>query len=230
MKAIDFAFFFCYICIGDIMGEILFYISNGLIIFSILFYVFLYLFTSNKKISDSNGFDIAKDMISEYDKINIIEGYKIISLYNIRRKVIKLSTRDYYGSDVRSISSSMIEAGISIQDNNKFINICSKIIPTLKLFELLGLIMLIVNMVSSTISDAKVGIIVVALFLILEYFYIDILTEGYNFCLDKIGKIKDIKNDDKKKIMKLISNRILINKMYFIAGIIMVIRFVIMIF
>ena len=188
----------------------------------------LYLLSNSKKISNSNGFDTTKDMISEYDKINIIEGYKNISLYNIRRKVIKLSTRDYYGCDVRAISFSMIEAGISIQDNdkNKFINISSKIIPTLKLFELIGIIILIINEVSSTVSDSKIGIAMMILILILEYFYIDILTGSYNFCFDRINRIKGIKNEDKNRIIKFINNKILVNRIQFISGIIIIIRFV----
>ena len=93
-------------------------ISNILIILGFILYFILILIGNNTKISNSTGFDITKDIISEYNSINIIESKNYFSVYNIKRRVIKLSGCCYYGKSLSAIVLSLIEAGISIVDNN----------------------------------------------------------------------------------------------------------------
>ena len=117
------------------MIEILKYISSGLIIISFICYLLNILINKSKKISDDDGFNITKDIIQEYDMINIIENTGIISYYNLRRGVIKLSSKSYYGSDLSHICIGLMEAGVSVIDKkgNKFINIFKKIVSNLKI-------------------------------------------------------------------------------------------------
>ena len=107
------------------MIDILKQISSGLIIISLICYLLNILINKSKKISDDDGFNITKDIIQEYDMINIIENTGIISYYNLRRGVIKLSSKSYYGSDLSHISIGLMEAGVSVIDKkgNKFIDI-----------------------------------------------------------------------------------------------------------
>ena len=106
------------------MIEILLYFSSGLIILGYIYYLLVILLGRNSIISDNDGFDITKDIISEYNSINIIENSGYFTIYNIKRKVIKLATKCYYGKDLSSISLSLTEAGISVVDNknNKYID------------------------------------------------------------------------------------------------------------
>ena len=101
------------------MLDIILYISSGMILFAYLGYFLLILINRNKIVSNSDGFDVTKDIISEYNSINIIETTGYFTVYNIKRKVIKLASKCYYGKDLSSMSLALNEAGISIVDNNK---------------------------------------------------------------------------------------------------------------
>ena len=123
------------------MNKLLFYSSSFLIIGSFIGY-FLIIIFGNKKVTDDNGFDVIKDIISEYDSINVIESKSYFSIYNIKRKVIKLSTKCYYGNTISDISLSLMEAGISIIDSNKnkYINFFSMMFSNLKILYIFPLL------------------------------------------------------------------------------------------
>ena len=70
------SFFFDIIVLGVIMINILLYISFGLILGSYIIY-FLMIIFNNKKVTDSNGFDVTKDIISEYNKPDALPVKKI---------------------------------------------------------------------------------------------------------------------------------------------------------
>lgn len=209
------------------MERILFYVINLIIIFAYIWYFLLIIINRRRKISDSNGFDVIKDIISEYNSINIIEGNSKFSFYNIKRRVIKLSKDDYYGSNVSSISLSLIQAGISIVDDMKniFINWCRKIIPTLRIFDLLGIIILVINYVSVTVSDARIGIILGGIIIFIYYMYVDVLNNSYNFIYDNVNKIDEIRKDS-SMILEFVNKVLLINKIIFIGEIVFIIRMV----
>lgn len=214
------------------INQIIFYGINGLIIFSYLLYLLIVLINRGKKVSsDINGFDSVKDIIQEYERINIIEGNNNFSSYNIKRKVIKLAKNDYYGCDVSALSLGMIQAGISVDDNNKnkFINGCRKIIPSLRLLDLLGLISLIVNYISVNVNDAKIGIVIMGIIMIIHYLYFGILCNSLEFINKNIKKIKDINKDNKEKIINFINKYMLCHKIQVIAEVLIVIRFVMII-
>ena len=60
------------------MLDILLYISIGIIILGYIYYLLLILFGRIKKVSKNEGFDVAKDIISEYNNINIIESKMMV--------------------------------------------------------------------------------------------------------------------------------------------------------
>jgi len=207
------------------INEILIYVINGLIIINLILYLLLVIFNRRKSVDNITGFDATKDLLSEYDRINIIEGNSYFSFYNIKRKIIKLSKKDYYGNDVSALSLSMIESGISVNDS-KFINIFSKIIPTLKIINLFWLISLFINYISVNISDAKIGLFIIGIIIIIRYLYISILNNSYNFISENIKKIKGIKKENSNNILNFVSKTIVFNKMQFIAEILIIIRMV----
>mgnify|MGYP003298785505 CR=1 FL=1 len=59
--------FFDIIVLGVIMINILLYISFGLILGSYIIYILMIVF-NNKKITDSNGFDVTKDIFYSYEE------------------------------------------------------------------------------------------------------------------------------------------------------------------
>ena len=210
------------------MQNILLYVSSGLIICSYIVYFLMLMIGRIKVVSRSDGFDVTKDIISEYDSINVIESNGCFTIYNIRRKVIKLATRCYYGKDLSSISLSLIEAGISVIDNQKnmFIDLLGRIFSNLKFLYIFPVAALLINNLSFNVSDAKVGIAFMVLFSFLAYVVVDIKSQASVWINDNLSKIKDIINDNFFKIISFINGIILLDKFIFLGEFVMIIRFV----
>jgi len=211
------------------MDIILLYISSGLIIFSFISYFIMILIGRGSVVSKVDGFDVTKDIISEYNSINVIESKNYFTVYNIKRKVIKLDTKCYYGKDLSSICLSLIEAGISVVDNNKnnYIDIFRKIFSNLKILYIFPIIAVFINNSSFNISDAKVSMIFILLFSVITYILIDIKSQASMWISDNIKKIKGIDKDNSLKIISFINRLILLDKFIFFGELIMIIRFVV---
>jgi len=210
------------------MINILIYISTGFILFAFISYLIMIMIGSKKTITKSNGFDITKDMISEYNRINIIESKNYFTIYNIKRKVIKLSTKCYYGNDLSSICISLIEAGISVVDNqkNKFIDLSKNIVSNLKILYLFPLIAIMINYVTYNFSDAKVSTIFIILFSIITYMMIDIKNHSVNWIIENIEKTEHIEQKNKLVVVNFINKLIVFDKFIFLGELIMIIRMI----
>ena len=197
------------------------YISNGLIILAFIAYIILILI--NRKIKTNNdGFNTTKDILNEYDSINIIETKSIITTYNIKRKVIKLSSKCYYGNSVSDIGISLMEAGISVVDNgkNKFISLIKMMVSNLKCLYVLPLLAFIFNNLSLSILDAKVGIFILLIFSIVNYMLINIKGDAISWINKKL-KIKE-----KLNVNKFLNKILLFDKLIFFGELVMIIKFV----
>lgn len=210
------------------IDNILLYISSGFIICAFIGYLFLIMIGRGKIVAKSNGFDITKDIISEYNSINVIESKRYFTIYNIKRRVIKLSTRCYYGSDLSSVSLSLMEAGISVIDNqkNKYIDLFRKIFSNLKILYIFPFIAILINNASYNISDAKVSIIFLGLFSVISYMIIDIKSQASEWISNNIKKIKEVSKDNSLKIVSFINRLLWLDKFIFFGELIMIIRFV----
>ena len=210
------------------MIEILKYISNGLIIISFLIYLILVLINKKKIITKSIGFNITKDILQEYNSINIVENKSYFTFYNLKRKVIKISSKCYYGSSISDISIPLIETGISAIDDykNKTINILRNVISNLKILYLLPLIAIIINDITYNINDAKVSIAIISLFIVVNYLFINIINEAFVWVDKNIKKIDSINKNNQIIILKFINNILVLNKVIFISELLMIIRFV----
>lgn len=210
------------------MIEILKYISSGLIIISLICYLLNILINKSKKISDDDGFNITKDIIQEYDMINIIENTGIISYYNLRRGVIKLSSKSYYGSDLSHISIGLMEAGVSVIDKkgNKFINIFKNIVSNLKILYIFPIITVIVNFITYTKGDAKIGLILVIISTLVIYMINSILINANDWVCNNIKKVKSVDNNGKDKIISYLNNIVNLNKIIFLGELISIITMV----
>ena len=205
--------------------QILLYIANGLIVLGFLGYIIM-IFVNRKTIIDGkDGFNITKDILEEYDSINIIENKSVFTIYNIKRKVIKIASRCYYGNSVSDIAIPLMESGISGVDNkqNKYLNLFRKIISNLKYLYVLPIISIILNSITYNLGDARIGLFIVAIFSIISYMLIDIKTNAYLWLEENIKKIKNINYD---KVLNFINKIIIFDKLIFFGELIMIIRFV----
>ena len=213
------------------MINILMYVSTVLMLFSFVGY-FLMLMFGKKKVTNVNGFDITKDIISEYDSINVIEANSYFTIYNLKRRVIKLSSKSYYGNCISDISLALIEAGISILDDgkNKFINLFRNIFNNLKILYIFPILALCINCVTYTISDAKVSMLVVGLFLLILYILVDIKNKVYIWISTNISKINSINKQNSISIINFINKLFLFDKLILFSMFLMILRFIIMLF
>ena len=204
------------------MLMILMYIANGLIIFAFLWYLLLVIFNSNNKFTESDGFNVTKDILSEYDSINIIENKSIFTVYNLKRKVIKIASKRYYGNSLSDIAIPLMEAGVSA-NNSKYLDMLSKILSNLKKLYILPIIIIIVNSVTYSLGDARIAIPLVAICALASYIIIDIKNCAYIW-LDK--HINNKLKINKEKTLKFINKIIMIDKLIFFGELLMIIRFV----
>ena len=213
------------------MVEILLYVSSGLIILGYVLYLFIILIGRSKIVSDSDGFDVTKDIISEYDSINIIENNGYFTVYNIKRKVIKLATKCYYGKDISSVSLALTEAGISVVDSkkNKYIDFFRVIFNNLKLLYIFPLIALFINNSSFSVNDAKVSIFIGIVLSFISYILIEIKNDSIDWVNNNLKKIKNINKDNRNKIISYMNRLIFFDKFIYFGELIMVIRLVLII-
>lgn len=209
-----------------IMINYLGYIASGLIVLAFLGYLLIVFMNRKRKITDGSAFDVTKDILSDYDHINIIENKSIFTVYNIKRRVIKLASKCYYGNSLSDVCVSLSEAGISAIDDykNKFINFLRNLIPNLKLLYILPLIAIGNNKMTYNVSDAKVSIILMLLFSAIEYFLIDIRTKALEWINKNFKKVSEVSKGNKDKVISFISNMILIDKLIFIAELLIIIK------
>lgn len=210
------------------MIEILKYISSGLIIIPFICYLLNILINKNKKISDDDGFNITKDIIQEYDMINIIEEKGIDSNYNLKRGVIKLSSKCYYGNDLSHICIGLMEAGISVIDRkgNKYINIFKKIVSNLKILYIFPIVTVIINLITYTKGDARIGIMLVLVSTLVVYMINSIVMDASRWICDNIKKVKSVDKNGKDKIVNYFNNIVNLNRIIFIGELVSIIMMV----
>lgn len=209
------------------MDNILLYASMGFIIFGFIGYFILMLFGRIMIISKCDGFDVTKDIISEYNSINIIESKSYLTIYNLKRKVIKLATASYYGKDLCSISVSLMEAGISVVDNkqNKYIDVFRIIFSNLKMLYIFPILAIVISNSSFNVNDAKVGVIFVMIFSFISYILLDIRGQASYWVSENLKKIKDISKDNRIKVIGFMNKMVLCDKIIYFGELIMIIRF-----
>ena len=207
------------------------YIANVLIVLSFISYFFLVLIGGKKKITNSDGFNVTKDLLNEYNSINIILSKSYFTVYNIKRRVIRMAKNCYYGNTLSDISVPLIEAGISCIDDkkNKVINFLRNIFPNLKMLYIFSLVAIVINEQTFNISDAKVSIIFFLFFAIISYIIISIKGNGIWNISNNIDKIKAINKENRIKVIGFMNKINILDKLVFISELLMIIRCVMII-
>ena len=214
------------------MINMLLYISSFIILFSYFSYFILIIIGRAKTVGKIIGFNIIKDLISNYESINIIESRGYFTFYNIKRRVIKLSTKCYYGNDLSSISISLIESGISVVDDNhnKYIDLFRNLFSNLKILYIFPILSLLINNLSFSINDAKVSIVMMFLFIFISYVVVDVKNTAYLWIIENFNKIKNINKDNSLKIFKFINILLLLDKFIFFGEFLIICRLILILF
>lgn len=186
--------------------------------------IFISYFRNRKNIeNDLTGFDVAKEITFNYDEINIVESKKIIfSQYHIKRGIIRFIPQDYEGKNLFSYTIAAQLSGYSLGmiENNYYFKMISKIFPVIDWVNKSGVIATIICFFTKTINDAKIGVILLILVLIYQYFILQMneIVRGY---LDKYL--------EKYGINKVLDGFYLCHKGLFVATLFYILKEIVMI-
>ena len=214
------------------ISNILMYVSSGMVIFGFLLYFILILIGRNKIISKGECYGEVKEIVSEFDIINMIETKGYFTVYNIKRKVIKLTSKCYYGKDLSSFGISLMEAGVSIVDKkkNKYIDFFRKIFDNLKILYIFAILAIFINHASFNVSDAKTSLIFMIVFTFISYVLLEIKGNGCYYVQECLEKNKDISGENCQKISKFMNSLLLTDKLIYLGEILMIMRMTLLMF
>lgn len=186
--------------------------------------------TTQKPDTQLTAFDVAKEITSNYNEINIVASKEtFISQYNLPRQIIRLTPHDYDATNFFAITISSLLAGYSLIrfEKNKYLDYLARIFKNLDYINKSTLLALIISFLTNTIGDAKLSLIPLTLILIYQYFIIEITTTSIN----STTKIRHqlFSHSDDLTINKYLHRFITTNTILFITTLIFILRAIIII-
>ena len=210
--------------------NILLLISILLILIAYLNIVLKFIKTKNIKIDNLTGFDLAKELTSNYDEINIVESRDInISKYNLKRRVIRLTTKDYNSNNINTLSKISLLSGYSLINLNKDKNIelLAKIFKSIDYLNKSPILAIIISLLVRKIGDAKIALILLIIISIYQYLINEINITSKE---ETTNNLKEIIKDNNYSLLENIQNSyLLLNKISFITTLILILRLVLII-
>ena len=194
-------------------------ISNIILILGCVFILFGYIYLTNKnKKREITAADQVENLLEGNDSINVIESKdNIFSSYNLKRKIVKLTSKMYESNSLFSVSVASLLSGYSLV-NNKLINYFSYVFREIKYFSYTGIITIIFSFMVSNIGDSK--LLIVIFFLIAIYQY---LINSFNSEV-----MENIEVDE--EINGVINSISRVNTIFFIGTLLEILRLVVIIF
>ena len=171
-----------------------------------------------KKENNKIGFELAKEITSDYTNINIVESKEnLISKYHLKRKVIRLTPKMYESKDTFSHAMITLLSCISML-KNKYIETWEKVFKTIDYINKSPLLILTITYFIHTKTDAKIGIILGTLILIYQYYYLQIIGESLELSKEKLKK--------KDNYLSIINHLYKANKIFFISTLICLLKMI----
>lgn len=180
---------------------------------------------SKRKIDNCVGFDVSKEVTSNYDTINIISSSNIIvSEYDVRRNIIRLNAKNYDGDTYNDILISALLAGYSVVNGmNSSLFKFSFIFKKIRCISLGPLLMIFMSYFVRSIGDAKVGMVLFLVFLVYQYMRYLIIISAADIIKNNLSE------EIYSKIELSLEKNIIFNKVFFIASLVMILRMVVII-
>ena len=212
------------------LSDVLLLVSIVLVIIAYIRIILIYFKTKKIKIEEVTGFDIAKELTSNYDEINIVESKEVsISKYNLKRQIIRLTSNDYNSNNIFTLSISSLLAGYSLSKLNKDKNIqlFSKVFSNIDYLNKSAPLAIIISLLATNIGDAKITIIILIIILFYQY----LINEINNTSKEIINKTSEIivEKENYLLIEKIQNTFLELNKISFITTLILILREIIII-
>lgn len=165
-----------------IIGIVILVINLALLLITYLKY-------NRSKDKNLTGYDIAKNIIDKNKimDLNIIETKENKNNYNLKRRVIKLSTKTYNNYDYISLIISSYLASYAVLDDNKnsSINTLKKIFTNIGLLSISSILSIIISYLLAGYY-AIIGIIILIIIFIYQYLRKNINDESINIINNNI--------------------------------------------
>lgn len=169
-----------------------------------------------------SGFDMAKSITSNYQDINIVLANNLyISKYYLKRRVIRLSRKDYSFCSTFSLFVVTFLSCVSLL-KNKYMERLEKIFPFVDYINKSSIIFIIISCFLYSKGDARIGIIIGMVILVIQYLYLQIIG-------DVLVLVKDKKIKLKEKMLQYLEHLYISNKLLFISSLILLLRFFVII-
>lgn len=191
-----------------------------IILITIGYLIILFTYLTNKKNNTrgKSASSLVLDLLNNDSTINLIESKEsIFSKYNIKRKMVKLSSNTYDNNSYFSQAIAMLLSGYSLI-NNKYLSFLGKIFNELKIVTFSPLIVILVNIFATNIADSRIAIIILIIIAIYQYILNDINSNA----------ISEVKSKD-IKINKILVTLTKVNTLFFITTLIGILRLIIII-
>jgi Zn-dependent membrane protease YugP len=199
-------------------------ISNfllGLGILTVLlgyFKIILLYVVNLKKNNSISGNETARKLLNDDSVINVIENKSLIfSKYNIKRKMLKLSSKDYDGENMVTSAITSLLSGYAISDS-KYLNIVGYVFKELKFITFSPIVTAIISLLVYNIGDAKIGLFLIGITLVYQYLLVVINGEAYT-------KISNIENDILDIVKKIVDSYTI----FFVSSLIFILRLIVII-
>lgn len=205
--------------------NILLIISIVIIVIAYLRIFIIYLKTKNIKSKNFTGFDIAKEITSNYNEINIVESKEInISKYNLKRKIIRLTNKNYEGNNLFTLAITSCLSGYSLANINKdkYLQLLNNILPNLDYLGKTSILTLIIAIMTNNIGDAKIGIILLIIILFYQYLLILINTTSCEYAKKELKNI--VSKKELTNIEEVLNSFLSLHTLSFITTLILVLR------
>lgn len=189
----------------------------------------VYLVNKNHNFEDVTGFDLAKELTSNYDEINIVESKEIYaSRYHVKRRIIRLTPRDYSNTDMYTLAITSQLSGYSLIDieRNKYLNFVGMFMKNITVLSKLPCLALIISLLTNTSGDAKIGIMLLGIILVYQYLMIQINHDANELVKYNLDRIEQL---DKQDFIKIMNHFLSFYTISFVITLILIIREVLII-
>lgn len=199
-------------------------ISNLLLVLGIIIILIGYvsvslLYIMNlKKKGIASGSEVARELLDDDSVIHVIENKDLIfSKYHIKRKMLRLSSKDYDSDSLITSAIVSLLSGYAICDS-KYLRIIGYVFRKLKFITFSPLVAIIISLFVYNVGDAKIGIFLLCMILFYQYLLVMINGEA----LQKIINIKKEVRDITQKIVNSYT-------MFFVSSLVFILRLVVII-
>lgn len=205
--------------------NLLLLISIIITVISYLRILIIYAKSKNEKINNLTGFDLAKEITSNYNEINIVESKEInISKYNLKRRIIRLTNKNYESNDIFTLGITSCLSGYSLANINKdkYLQLLANIFPNIDYLNKTSILIIIISVLTTNAGDAKIGVILLGIILIYQYLIIQINTASNEYTKQEIKKI--VSKKYLSKIETILNSFLSLHTVNFIITLILILR------